>query len=134
MSRMILAVLGATMLLAGAGCYHSETAAQDRSNDSKKKRDEFASDQAPAEPAKMIPFDGKRAIQYLQDLCKIGPRISGSDGMKKQQQLLQEHFEKCGGKVEWQRFSVRQLSQRQTVEMNTLIDQWHADAERRVSH
>ena len=57
-------------------------------------RDAFAADR-PAPP----PFDAKRAMGYLQQLCKIGPRQSGSDGMKKQQQLLEKHFAKLGGKV-----------------------------------
>jgi hypothetical protein len=128
----MLHLFGMLLLLLSAGCYHSETAAQDRNNEPKKKRDEFASDQAPAEPAKMIAFDGDRAMQYLRDLCKIGPRISGSDGMRKQQEFLKEHFEKCGGKVEWQKFTTKQLSQPQSVEMTNMIVHWHPERERRV--
>ena len=41
-------------------------------------------------------FDAKRAMGYLEDVCKIGPRISGTDGMKKQQELIQKHFESAG--------------------------------------
>ena len=47
---------------------------------------------------------------YLADVCKIGPRISGTDGMKKQQELLQKHFEDLGGKVTWQKFTAQQKS------------------------
>ena len=132
MSRRMLRNLGMLILLLGTGCYQTETAAQDRNNDPKKKRDEFASDQAPAEPAKMIAFDGQRAMQYLRELCKIGPRISGTEGMKKQQELLQEHFEKLGGKVEWQKFTAKQFSQRQSVEMANMIVHWHPERERRI--
>src|SRR4051812_27465045 len=27
------------------------------------------------------PFDGERAMKYLEAVCKIGPRMSGTDGM-----------------------------------------------------
>ena len=47
------------------------------------------------------------------DVCKIGPRISGTDGMKKQQDLLKKHFEDLGAKVAFQRFTARQLSEGQ---------------------
>src|SRR5579864_8818129 len=108
MARRLLPILALLLLSLAIGCYQTETAAQDRNNDPKKKRDEFASDQAPAEPAKMIAFDGQRALQYLRDLCKLGPRISGTPGMQKQQQFLQEHFEKLGGKVDFQKFTAKQ--------------------------
>ena len=55
-------------------------------------RDKFAADR----PAP-VPFDAKRALGYLEAVCKIGPRISGSEGMKKQQDLLDKHFSKLGG-------------------------------------
>src|SRR5262249_45874112 len=105
MARWTIGLVGMFILLAAAGCSDSETAAQDR----KKPRDEFAADQA-REPAKMIAFDGKQAMSYLEEICKIGPRISGSAGMKKQQELLKEHFEKRGGKVAWQKFTAKQFS------------------------
>ncbi len=34
------------------------------------------------------PLDGQRAFGYLEQLCAIGPRPSGSAGMAKQQELL----------------------------------------------
>ena len=70
----------------------------------------FAADRAPAEPVR---FDGKRAMSYLEQICKIGPRMSGTKGMEQQQELLKKHFEALGGKVELQRFTARQNSQRQ---------------------
>lgn len=99
--------------------------------DSKPRRDEFAADRAPA-PVAAIDFDTKRALGYLDDICRLGPRLSGSDGMKKQQELLQKHFEKLGGKITWQQFTARQRSQRQPVEMANLIVSWHPDRTRRV--
>jgi len=51
-----------------------------------------------------IPFDGARAYGYLKQLCDIGPRRSGSEGMAEQQKLLKKHFDVLGAKVELQRF------------------------------
>src|SRR5262245_56871428 len=79
-----------------------------------------------------VPFDGKRSMRYLDDVCKIGPRISGSDGIKKVQELLKKHFEEHGGKVEFQKFQAKQRSQRQPVEMVNVIASWHPERTRRV--
>jgi len=77
-------------------------------------------------------FDADRALDYLKEVCKIGPRISGTDGMKQQQELLKKHFEALGGKVELQRFTARQRSQRQPTEMANLIVSWFPERKRRV--
>jgi peptidase M28-like protein len=95
----------------------------------KPKGDSFASDRAGPEP---LAFDADRAIGYLNALCKIGPRISGADGMKQQQELLQKHFEDLGGKVSFQRFTARQKSEGRDVEMANLIVTWRPDKARRV--
>jgi hypothetical protein len=90
----------------------------------------FASDRGPKEtPA---PFDAKRAMGYLNDVCKIGPRQSGTDGMKKQQELMEKHFAALGGKVTYQKFTARQRSQRQPVDMANMVVSWHPDRPRRV--
>ncbi len=101
--------------------------------DPPKVRDGFAS-AAPAAPASIspAPFDGKRAMGYLEQLCKIGPRLSGTDGMKKQQDIIKAHFEKLGAKVEFQKFQGKQVSQPAPVEMTNIIISWHPDRERRV--
>ncbi len=89
-------------------------------------RDAFAADRDE------VVFDGKRAMGYLEKLCKIGPRISGTEGMKKQQELLKKHFEQLGGKVELQTFTARQKSRRQPVEMANLIVSWHPERAKQV--
>jgi hypothetical protein len=89
-------------------------------------RDQFAADRDDAV------FDSARAMNYLKDICKIGPRISGSDGMKKQQDLLKNHFEKLGGKVEMQTFTAKQKSQARPVDMANMIVSWFPDRKRRV--
>src|SRR4051794_36814505 len=60
-----------------------------------RQREQFAAG-APAVPAVIhpIPFDGTRAMGHVRDLCKIGPRISATEGMRKQQDLVKAHFEK----------------------------------------
>ena len=62
----------------------------------KPRSDGFASDRVGPPP---VAFDAERAMEYLQAVCKIGPRISGTDGMKKQQELIKKHFEDLGAKV-----------------------------------
>jgi hypothetical protein len=93
--------------------------------------DSFASDRAPT-PTDPVPFDAKRAMGYLEEVCKIGPRISGTDGMTKQQELLEKHFKAHGGTITWQRFVARQRSAPMAVDMANLIVSWHPDRTRRV--
>jgi hypothetical protein len=94
-------------------------------------RDQFAQDRDP-QALQVIAFDAKRSMDYLDTICKIGPRISGSDGMKRQQELLKKHFEAHGARVELQSFTARQESQAQPVEMANLVASWHPDRPRRV--
>ncbi len=88
----------------------------------------------PPEPAarKAGDFDGDRAITYLTNLCDLGPRISGSEGMKKQQEILKAHFEKCGATVAFQKFDGKQPSQRFAVPMANMIVTWSPDSQKRV--
>jgi hypothetical protein len=95
----------------------------------KDQREEFAADR---DGGGAVPFDTKRALGYLKDVCAIGPRISGTEGMKKQQELLVKHFEDHGGKVSLQKFEGRQNSRNDPVEMANLIVRWYPDRERRV--
>jgi hypothetical protein len=100
--------------------------------DTKKKPDEFAADRPGA--VKPAPFDGKRAMGYLEALCKIGTRMSGTDGMKKQQELLDKHFTDLGGKVTYQRFNTGKQThlRQQNIDMANMIVSWHPDRTRRV--
>jgi hypothetical protein len=96
-----------------------------------KPKDRFASDRGPRSMPD-IEFDSKRALGYLDELCKIGPRISGSEGMKKQQEYLKKYFEEQGGKVEMQRFEAKQKSQSDLVPMANMIVSWHPERTARV--
>jgi hypothetical protein len=78
------------------------------------------------------PLKASRAFDYLKQVCDIGPRMSGSPGMQKQQQLLQEHFEKLGGKVSFQRFLANNPLGGQKVPMANVLIQWHPDRKERI--
>src|SRR5262245_21637419 len=96
-------------------------------------RDQFAADrEAPPGGEKPVPFDGKRAMGYLEDICKIGPRISGPAGMTKQQELIEKHFKEHGGKVSYQRFTAKQRSATKPVEMANMVISYHPERARRV--
>jgi hypothetical protein len=81
---------------------------------------------------KTIPFDGERSVKYVKELCDIGPRISGSDGMVKQQELVIRHFEKHGATIIRQEFEAKQKSQDKKVKMTNLIAKWHPEKTKRI--
>ncbi|MBM3978989.1 MAG: M28 family peptidase [Planctomycetes bacterium] len=89
--------------------------------------DKFADDKLPE-----IKFDGAQAVKYLKQLCDIGPRVSGTDGMKKQQELIEAHFKKLGATVTRQEFKARQRSQKNETEFTNMIVTWHPNKERRI--
>jgi hypothetical protein len=97
-----------------------------------------ASAQAPAAalPSRLelddIPFDGRRAFEYLEQLCALGPRPSGSPAMDEQQKLVAEHFRKLGGKVRLQKFRVRHPQTGEPVSMANLIVEWHPERKERI--
>ncbi len=133
MSRLavgLLVVAGIVTALGGFGVYHFGFAISQPLLEDNHERSQFAIDRAG--DVKAVPFDGKRALDYLEQVCKIGPRISGSAGMKQQQELLRKHFEKLGGTVTLQTFTARQQSQKQPVEMANLIVTWHPERKQRV--
>jgi glutaminyl-peptide cyclotransferase len=70
-------------------------------------------------------------LGYLDAICKIGPRMSGTDGMKKQQELIKKHFEDKGAKVTFQKFTGKQRDH-EAVEMNNIIVSWQPDKQRRI--
>src|SRR6185436_3516074 len=77
-------------------------------------------------------FDGDRALDYLKSVCDLGPRVSGSDAMTKQQQLIQKHFESLNAKVTLQKFDGKQVSRDKAVPMANMIVSWHPDKKNRV--
>jgi glutaminyl-peptide cyclotransferase len=79
-----------------------------------------------------IPIDGERAYGYLREICAIGPRVSGTDGMRRQQEYLQAHFEKLGGRVSLQQFPARHPLTGARVGMANMIVEWHAERKDRI--
>lgn len=77
-------------------------------------------------------FEGKQAIAYLRDICKLGPRMTATPAMATQQTLLRRHFEALGAKVEFQEFQGTQPSVRQPFPCVNVVVRWHPDAQRRV--
>jgi hypothetical protein len=96
------------------------------------KPSEFATARSQSSQVRPAPFDGQRAHEYLRQLCNLGPRISGTPAMKKQQQILQDHFEKLGAEVQRQEFKVRQHSRKDETPMTNLIVSWHPQRTRRI--
>ena len=51
-------------------------------------------------------FDAQLAFGHLKQICAIGPRVSTTEGMLKQQQYIRQHFEALNAEVTLQRFTV----------------------------
>lgn len=79
-----------------------------------------------------IPFNGARAYGYLEQLCQVGPRPSGSPGMAAQQDLLESHFTTLGGTVHRQTFRAKHPLNGRPVGMVNLIVQWKPQRPRRI--
>lgn len=86
----------------------------------------------PGQTAKPAAFDGKQAMKYLETICALGPRISGSNAMRKQQEIIKKHFEEIGAKVQLQTFTAKQNSVKGEVEMTNIIISFQPDKKRRV--
>jgi len=79
-----------------------------------------------------IPFDGAKAYENLKQICALGPRYSGSQGMQAQQKLLADHFQALGGRVSFQEFRVRHPLDGSPVPMANLLVQWHPERKERI--
>jgi glutaminyl-peptide cyclotransferase len=86
----------------------------------------------PLGAAPPVAFDAKRAFADLEAICKIGPRISGTDGMAQQQQLLVEHFTALGATCAFQEFDVAHPETGAPVRLRNLIVTWHPDTRERI--
>ena len=62
----------------------------------------------------------------------IGPRISTSQGMIKQQKMLIDHFQALGGKAYYQHFNVNDPRNGQLAKLTNLIVRWHPEREKRL--
>ncbi len=78
------------------------------------------------------PLDAKRSISYLRKICDIGTRITGSKGMEKQQELLEDHFSKLGPTLIWQTFETRHPETGARLTVKNLIVRWNPELPERV--
>ncbi|MDH3717326.1 MAG: M28 family peptidase [Planctomycetota bacterium] len=78
------------------------------------------------------PLQPQRAIQYLHQICQLGPRTTGSRAMAAQQELLIGHFEQLGSRVHLQRFRMRHPVTGNPVPVANLIVQWHPESNARI--
>jgi hypothetical protein len=74
----------------------------------------------------------KRAFSYLEKICKIGSRTTGTSGMQKQQEMLEEHFTALGGLILWQPFESRHPVTGAKVEIRNLVVRWRPELTERV--
>ena len=79
---------------------------------------------------------GDRAMRYLESICALGPRPSGSEGMQRQQELLRDHFEplvtRTGGTVSMQRFMGRDPRDGSDREYANFIVEWYPERRDRI--
>ena len=78
------------------------------------------------------PVDARRSFRYLEAVCAIGPRPSGSQGMRAQQKLLVDHFERLGGQTHLQAFQTRHPQDGSAVEMANLVVAFHPERNSRI--
>ncbi len=76
--------------------------------------------------------DASRAFGYLQQVCAIGPRISGTEGMAKQQELLARHFTGLGAQVSFQEWDTPHPLTGKPVRLKNMVVSWHPDSQQRV--
>jgi glutaminyl-peptide cyclotransferase len=96
------------------------------------KKEGFAAGRDPLAGVKDVPFDQERCLKYVKQFCDLGPRISGTDALKKQLDVMVKHFETFGGKVTKQEFQAKQRSRRDKTPMTNLIVSWYPDKPKRV--
>jgi len=86
------------------------------------------------ETLKKTPFelDAVAAQVYIQRLCEMGPRISGSRSMKVQRSALIRYFSEMGASVGSQSFDVPHPETRQKVTLVNTIVQLHPERRQRI--
>lgn len=72
-------------------------------------------------------YSPERAIGYLETICDFGPRPTGSEAMKRQQEYLTDFFTQNGASVELQKESIRHPLTGEAVEMANLIASWYPE-------
>ena len=73
-----------------------------------------------------------RHTNILKKVVAIGPRISTTQGMLQQQEMLTEHFQKLGATVQKQTFVALHPHLRQQVQLANLIVRFHPERKSRI--
>ena len=78
------------------------------------------------------PLNADRAYAMLERICAIGPRVSGTAGMLRQQEILKAYFAELGGQVSMQEFPATHPRSGKEVTLANMIVTWHPDRMDRV--
>lgn len=76
-------------------------------------------------------YQADRAMRYLQEICKIGSRVTGSPGMDQQQTWLKGFFAKQGAAVSFQNFEIRHPEDGSLVPVSNLVATWFPERPKR---
>ncbi|MFA8018192.1 M28 family peptidase [Bremerella cremea] len=82
--------------------------------------------------SRFLPVDGDKAYQHLKEICALGPRISGSEAMQRQQQMIEDHLTKHGATVQRQSWEVRHPESGQPVTLTNLFGRFHPERTERI--
>ncbi len=76
--------------------------------------------------ARPIPprYSPNRAIGYLRAIVEMGPRVTGSEAMSRQQAFLTEFFTQQGADVSLQKTKIRHPQSGESVDMANLVAAW----------
>ena len=118
-SRLKTFALASFAMLIAALVFNMQLSAQNNPEEKKMKE----------EP---LPFEPEQSMKYLKEICDIGTRISGSEGIVKQRILIKKHFEALGAKVLEQEFKAIQKSTGRPTPMVNMIITWHPTIRERV--
>jgi glutaminyl-peptide cyclotransferase len=135
-SRNILRLICGLVLTLSSLCV--ATAQSDSSSDTQDQQTKSSTqaqkqDQAPQKPIDPSGFDGDYAFQILKAICDLGPRVSASEPMLKQQQMIREHFEGLGATVINQDFlAAHPLDNKRQVQLRNMIVRFHPENKRRL--
>ena len=78
------------------------------------------------------PLNKDLAFEFLHKICDLGPRITGSQPMRMQQQILAEQFRSLGGKGDLQNFRFPHPQNGPPQEAANMIVQWHPEKRERI--
>ena len=77
-------------------------------------------------------FNQDFAFGHLKAICAIGPRVSATVGMSKQQKMLHKHFEALGAQVGYQNFNVSDPKTGRPAALSNLVVRFHPERKNRL--